>query len=143
VTARVTHLFDLSGGYEFADSTVVTFPANTALEGLLIPQVPRQQFTFQARYSNSAAASRLARLTLAVQGRAVGVQFDDDQNQLKLDHYFTVDALVSHGIGHGAELFLAGENLTGQRHQVGRTPVLTVGPPALFRVGFRMELGGR
>jgi outer membrane receptor protein involved in Fe transport len=143
VTARLTHTIDLSGGYELGDSTVVRFPSNTALEGLLIPQVPRQQFTFQARYSNSAAASRLARVTLAVQGRAVGAQFDDDQNQLKLARYFTIDTFLSHGLGHGAELFAAGENLTGQRYQVGRTPVLTIGPPALVRIGFRMELGGR
>ena len=85
----------------------------------------------------------MARVTLAVQGRAVGAQFDDDQNRLKLARYFTVVAFLSHGLGHGAELFAAGENLTGQRYQVGRTPVLTIGPPALVRVGFRMELGGR
>jgi hypothetical protein len=32
---------------------VVRFPANTALEGLSIPQVPRQQFTFQAQDKGS------------------------------------------------------------------------------------------
>ena len=40
------------------------------------------------------------------------------------------------------EAFAAAENLTGQRYEVGRTPVLTVGPPAFVRVGFRLRLGG-
>ena len=142
-TARVTSSFDVSGGYELTDSTVVSFPANIALQGLWIPQVPHQQFTFQARYSNGAVTTRLPRVTLALQARAVGTQFDDDQNQLKLNPFLTLDALASHPLRHGAELFLAAENLTGQRYDVGRTPVLTIGPPVLLRAGIRVELGGR
>ncbi|HEY7543372.1 MAG TPA: TonB-dependent receptor, partial [Blastocatellia bacterium] len=64
--ARVTSDVFISGGYQFVDATVLEFPANTALEGLLIPQVPRHQFTFQARYSNPRF------ITLAFQGRAIG-----------------------------------------------------------------------
>jgi outer membrane receptor for monomeric catechols len=142
-TARVTSSFDVSGGYELTDSTVVSFPANIALQGLWIPQVPHQQFTFQARYSTAAVTTRLPRVTLALQARAVGTQFDDDQNQLKLNPFLTLDALASHPLRHGAELFLAAENLTGQRYDVGRTPVLTIGPPVLLRAGIRVELGGR
>jgi outer membrane receptor protein involved in Fe transport len=142
-TARLTSSFDLSGGYELTDSTVLSFPANTALQGLWVPQVPHQQFTFQARYSNGGVTTRLPRVTLALQGRAVGKQFDDDQNQLKLNPFFTLDALASHPLTHTAEVFIAAENLTGQRYDVARTPVLTVGPPVLVRAGFRVELGGR
>ena len=42
-TAHLSPHTELSGVYEFADSTVRRFPANTALEGLRIPQVPRHQ----------------------------------------------------------------------------------------------------
>jgi len=137
VEARVSDSVSFSGGYQLIDATVLQFPANTSLEGLLIPQVPRHLLTFQARYSNP------RRLTVAIQGRAVGSQFDDDQNQFQLDRYFTIDAFASRLVGRGLELFAAFENLTGQRYDIGRTPVLTVGPPVLARVGFRFNLGSR
>ena len=35
------------------------------------------------------------------------------------------------------------ENLTGQRYEVGKTPVTTLGPPFLARVGIRVSLGKR
>ena len=40
-------------------------------------------------------------------------------------------------------LFLAAGNLTGVRYEVGRTPVTTLGPPALVRLGLRFGLGPR
>ena len=127
----------VSGGYQFIDATVLQFPGNTSLEGLLIPQVPRHLLTFQARYSNP------RRLTLAIQGRAVGLQFDDDQNQFRLERYFTLDAFASRSLGRGVEAFGAFENLTGQRYDIGRTPVRTIGPPVLARIGIRFHLGAR
>ena len=135
--ARLTRVLALSSSYQFVDATVEEFPANQALEGLLIPQVPRHQLTFQLRYSNPEHA------IVGVQGRFVGDQFDDDQNQLKLDHYFTLDALVSRPVGHGVELFAAAENLLDRRYTIGRTPVRTVGPPLLARVGIRVRLGSK
>jgi outer membrane receptor protein involved in Fe transport len=135
--ARVTSTVSLSGGYQFADATVLRFPANTSLEGLLIPQVARHQLAFQARYSNP------SRFTLAVQGRAVGAQFDDDQNLLRLDRFFALDLFASRSLGRNVEAFAAFENLFDQRYAIGRTPVKTIGPPLLARVGFRFHLGSR
>jgi outer membrane receptor protein involved in Fe transport len=135
--ARLSDTVTVSGGYQFADATVLRFPANTSLEGLLIPQVARHQMTFQARYSNP------ERLTLAVQGRAVGAQFDDDQNRFRLDRFFALDALVSRRVMSGVELFAAAENLFNQRYDIGRTPVRTLGPPLLARFGVRLRLGAR
>ncbi len=135
--ARITNTVTISGGYQFLDATVLQFPANTALEGLLIPQVPRHLLTFQARYSNP------RRLTLSFQGRAGSTQFDDDQNQLPLEPYFTLDAFASRSLGHGVEVFGALENLTGQRYDIGKTPVRTIGPPLLARVGVRFQWGSR
>jgi outer membrane receptor protein involved in Fe transport len=133
--ARLTNSFTVSGGYLFADATVVSFPANALLEGLQIPQVARHQLTFQARYVNPAL------LTAAVQGRASGAQFDDDQNRFRLDPYFTLDAFASRRITRGLEAFLAAENLFDQRYTTGLTPVRTVGPPLLLRLGFRLFIG--
>jgi outer membrane receptor protein involved in Fe transport len=122
-----------SAGYLFVDPRVESFPADTTLEGNLLPQVARQQLSFQLR--------RVGRTTFALQGRTSGEQFDDDQNLLRLGGYFTLDAFVSRRLGRGVEIFAAGENLTGQRYDVGRTPVLTVGPPAFARAGVRLRLG--
>jgi outer membrane receptor protein involved in Fe transport len=134
---RITNTVTISGGYQFVDATVVTFPANTLLEGLLIPQVPHHIFTFQARYSNP------RRVTAALQGRAVSSQFDDDQNQFQLNSYFTLDAFVSRSLGHGLEVFGAFENLFDQRYDIGRTPLRTIGPPILARAGIRFNWGAR
>jgi outer membrane receptor protein involved in Fe transport len=135
-TARVSNALTLSGGYEYTDATVINFSADPTLVGLDIPQIPRNVFTFQARYSKPF-------ILLAVQGRYIGNQFDDDQNSLLLRRYFTLDTTVSHTIRHGADLFLAIENLFNQHYDIGRTPVLTVGPPILARAGLRLQFGGK
>ncbi len=123
--ARLTQSFTVSGGYLFADATVAQLPRERALEGLLIPQVPRHQLTFQARYANPSI------ITAAVQGRASGAQFDDDQNRFRLDRYFTLDAFASRRLTRNLEAFLAAENIFDQRYTTGLTPVRTIGPPTL------------
>jgi outer membrane receptor protein involved in Fe transport len=135
--AHITRTVMVSGGYQFADATVLRFPANTSLEGLLIPQTPRHQLTFQARYDNPSL------LTVALQGRAAGAQFDDDQNQLKLDRYFTLDLFASRRLGRNVEVFAAFENLTDQRYDIARTPVRSTGPPLTARAGLRLHFGAR
>ncbi len=135
--ARITHTLTLSGGYEFLDATVLSFPANVSLEGLMIPQVPRHQLTFQMRYSDPST------LNVSFQGRFASAQFDDDQNKLALSRYFTLDGMISRSLGKGVELFVAGENLLNQRYETGRTPVTTLGPRLLARAGIRLQLGAK
>lgn len=130
----LTHSLTLSGGYQFVDATVTSFPGDAQLVGLLVPHVPRNDLTFQARYS------RPRLITAAVQGSFVGTTFDDVLNTLPLYHYFLLNALASRPLGHGMDVYLAGENLLNQRYDVARTPFLTNGPPILFRVGFRLNL---
>jgi outer membrane receptor protein involved in Fe transport len=135
--APLTSTWSVSGGYLFVDATVLEFPANSQLTGKQLPQVPRHSFTFQTRYMNPSL------FTLAFQGRASSSQFDDDQNLFPLDSYFTLDAYLARRVTPRLELFLAAENLFNQRYTVGRTPVRTLGPPLLFRAGFRLRLGQR
>jgi outer membrane receptor protein involved in Fe transport len=135
--ARLTNRLTVSGGYLFADAIVLSFPVNATLEGLLIPQVPRHQLTFQARYVNPSV------ITIGLQGRASSAQFDDDQNRLRLERYFTLDALASRRITRHVEAFIASENIFNQRYSVGLTPVRTIGPPLLVRFGFRLRFGGQ
>lgn len=134
---RPTERLSVSGGYLFADAIVRRFPANSLLEGLRIPQVPRHQLTLQARYVNPSL------VTIGLQARASGSQLDDDQNRFRLDKYFTLDAHASRRFAHGLEAFIAAENIFDTRYDVGLTPVRTIGPPLLVRIGFRLQIGSR
>jgi outer membrane receptor protein involved in Fe transport len=135
--ARLSATVEISCGYEYVAATVLRFPANKALEGLWIPQVPRHALTFQARYSNP------SRLTVSIQGRFVGAQFDDDLNQFRLGGYYAMDAMASHSFAHGVDMFVALENLLNQRYTVGLTPVPIIGPPLLARFGVRLRVPAR
>jgi outer membrane receptor protein involved in Fe transport len=114
-----------------------------ALVGLRIPEVARHDVTFQVRYSNPGSAHRLGRITMAVEGRAESAAYDDSLNTLRLKPYFTLDALMSRQLGPNTEVFVAAQNLTDQRYETALTPYINVGPPILFRAGFRFNLGRR
>jgi len=118
----------LSAGYLFADSRVVA--SDPTLVGLRVPQIARHQFTFQARY-------HLKEWTLALQGRASGKQYDDDQNLFRLEPFAQIDLFASRRIGKRASVFAALENVSNSRYSTGRTPIRTVSSPVNFRVGFR------
>lgn len=131
--AKLARHWEVAGEYLLTDSRVLRFPANQSLEGLLVPQVPRHQFNFQVTYAN-------ADWLVGAQGRFVGRQFDDDQNTLPLQKFFTLDAEVSRAVSERVRVFAAFQNLTGSRYQISSTPVFTVGPPVLFRLGGRVSL---
>ncbi|HVG32864.1 MAG TPA: TonB-dependent receptor [Pyrinomonadaceae bacterium] len=133
--ARVREHWTITGGYLFADASVLRFPTNTALEGLRLPQVARHQLNLQMRYTNRALFNE------GLQTRLAGAQFDDDQNRFRLGRYFVMDALVSKPFARGLEIFGAVENLLNQKYEIGRTPTTTLGPPRLLRVGLRWRLG--
>ena len=138
---RVTSHIELSGGYQFAAATVLSFPANPTnnppLDGNAIPQIPRNQFTLQARYWNP------SKIMLSLQGRFVGNQFDDDINSLLLDRYFALDLFVGRSLGHGVEVFGAAENVINQRYTIAKTPTPNIGPPILARIGVRVNFPKR
>ncbi|PYV89040.1 MAG: hypothetical protein DMG90_12655 [Acidobacteria bacterium] len=136
----VSSTTSLSGGYQLVDAIVLS----EALNGLRIPEVPRHQFTLRAQYWNP------ARIMLSAQARYSGAQFDDDLNQLKLEHYFVLDLYAGRALNKHLEAFVAIENALNQRFDVsltpstvpGSSPVRTLGPPFLARVGMRLKLGG-
>jgi outer membrane receptor protein involved in Fe transport len=130
VAAQLTTALQISGEYLLTDSTVISFPANTALEGLRLPQITKHQVNLQLGYFNR-------NWTMGLQARFVGKQFEDDQNTLPLARFFTMDAEVSRVVSRHLKLFAAAQNLTGVRYQIGRTPVVMIGPPRLARLGIR------
>ena len=129
--ARLTKHLEFSGGYQYVAATVQSFPANAALVGMDLPQVPRNQFTVQARYWHPSS------VVLSVEGRFVGQQYDDDQNQFLLPRFFALDLLAARSLGHGVEIFAAFENLFDQRYYVALTPTPMLGPPIQVRGGLR------
>jgi outer membrane receptor protein involved in Fe transport len=135
--ARLNSRWQLSAGYALTDSSVLSFPPDATLEGLRVPQVPRHQFTSELRYWDP------SRLMLTLQGRFIGQQFDDDQNLLPLGNFGTMNLLLAREFVRGVQGFLAFENLLNTRYAVGRTPVPTLGPPILFRVGVRFDYPSR
>jgi len=129
--SKVDRHWEFSGEYLLTDSTVLRFPANRGLEGLMVPQVPRHQFNFQVTYGTE-------KWLVGTQARFVSRQFDDDQNLLPLERFFTLDAQVTRVVSEKLRLFVAFQNLTGTRYQISSTPVFTVGPPVLVRAGVRV-----
>ncbi|HEV2417606.1 MAG TPA: TonB-dependent receptor [Terriglobia bacterium] len=125
----------LTEGYQYAKATVLSFPGDAALQGLDVPQVPRQAFTFGANYSKAWLG------TLSLEGRYTGVQYDDVLNQFSLGTAFEMDAMASHTFRRHFEVYGALENLTGQRYEVARVPYTELGPPILGRVGIRFNWG--
>ena len=140
----VVHVYrdvQISAGYAFTDATVVNYtvpPGEISLLGNAVAQVPRNVFTWEARYWNPSL------IMLSLQGRFIGNQFDDDQNKYPLGRAYTMDLQVGRNVTHNLEVFAAAENLLDQRYNVANTPTSTgslfnIGPPLLYRIGLRMN----
>jgi iron complex outermembrane receptor protein len=130
---NVSTYWRISAGYLFADAIVRRAPQDVTLEGLWIPQVPRHQFTLQTVYSNPRY------LTAAMQFRASGKQFDDDQNRLPLGGFAVFDVTVARPLARYVEAFVAVQNLFDKRYSVARTPLESLGMPRMVRGGVRFR----
>jgi len=130
---RIFPRFELTGGYQFVAATVLRAPANPNLVGLRVAQVPRNVLTFQARYTNP------ARISFAVTGRMVGLQFDDDQNQFPLARFFVLDVMASRDIARGVSGYAAVENSLNDKYATAATPIPQLGPPVTARFGLRYD----
>ncbi len=138
---HITRDLQVSAGYEFTAATIVNYsvPAGeVSLLGKDVAQVPRNVFTWEARYWNP------RRILLSVQGRFVGNQFDDDLNQYPLGRFYAMNLEVGRNLSRNVEVFAAAENLTNQRYKIANTPTSTgslfnIGPPILYRIGLRLN----
>jgi outer membrane receptor protein involved in Fe transport len=137
---RISNTLQIAGGYQFAHAVVSSYTPNSlnpSLAGNWIPEVPHQQFTLQARYLNPKI------INATVQGTFVGQQFDDDLNTLLLKKFFTVDLYLGRSLGHGLEVFAAAENMFNRRYYTALSPVPSLGPPILARIGLRYQFPKR
>jgi len=134
---RVGRGWSADFGYQFVEATVFRFPGDRSLEGKQVPQVPSHQFHAGVAFSNRSP------WTMRFDARSSSQQFDDDQNLLPLRPYVQADAYAARSMGRNMEAFLAVENLFDQRYDVGRTPLLTIGPPIQTRAGVRFRLSAK
>lgn len=135
----VVHLsnsIQISAGYQFTHAYVVD--STQSLIGKLVPEVPKQQLTWEARYWNP------TRLMLSVEGRFASSQFDDDMNTLVLGRYYVMDLFAGRQFRGGFVAYAAVENLLNQRYAVAiASPVQNLGPPILARIGLRYDFPAR
>jgi outer membrane receptor protein involved in Fe transport len=126
-----------SASYLLVDSRVTDFPSNINLVGKFLPQIAKQQLTFQTFYRPQ------NRFSFSLQGRISDSQFEDDLNTLRLRPFFTLDTFVGFRVRKNVEIFAAIENIFDNRYDIGLTPNRTVAAPRFVRVGLRFDLGKR
>jgi len=132
--AHISYRIQVSAGYQYTHATVVDSPT---LAGLNVPEVPRHQFTWEARYWNP------QRAMLSVEGRCSGSQFDDDLNTLLLRHYYVMDLFAGREFLAGMTFYISAENLLNDRYPFTLTPpapyLTSLAPPITARVGVRLD----
>ncbi len=138
---HVSHDIQITAGYEFTAARIVNYTVpqgEVSLLGNEVAQVPRNVFTWEARYWNP------SRFLLSAEGRFVGKQFDDDQNQYPLGRFYTMDVQIGRNLTRNLEIFAAAENILDERYEVANTPtangsLFNIGPPILYRIGLRLN----
>lgn len=138
VEYRVGSSWRVGAAYVYDQARVTENPANTALVGRFLPQVPAHRASLRVAYANA----RLATVAASVQ--FVGSQFDEDQNLAarRLPGYTLADVTASRAVGRNLEVFLGVQNLMDAEYFVGTLPT-TVGAPRFVTAGFRLRLNGR
>ncbi|MCU1270517.1 MAG: TonB-dependent receptor [Acidobacteriaceae bacterium] len=133
---HVSNSIQISAGYQFTHAYVVD--STRSLVGKLVPEVPKQQLTWEARYWNP------TRIMLSVEGRFASSQFDDDLNTLVLGRYYVMDLFAGRQFRRGFVAYAAVENLLNQRYPVAiASPIQNLGPPILARIGLRYDFPTR
>ena len=127
----------LEAAYLFTDARVTDPGANApaSLDGNRLAQVPRHTVTASATWDAPAAF----RFTTRV--RWFSLQYEDDENTLRLAPAATVDFGVSRRFARRWEAFVAVENLFDTEVETGRTSagVVSVAPPRWSRAGLRYD----
>ena len=130
---RLGAALQVSAGYLYVESLVLASD-EPALAGKRVPQVPRHQATVQVNWSPG-------RLRLALLGRYAAAQYEDDVNSLRLPGMVAIDGQAAFRVTGEIEIFLCAENLADRRAITGLTPLPSLGPPRLYRGGFRLRFG--
>ena len=125
----------LTARYLYADPKITRSPAQPALIGARLAQVPRHQIVFGAIVDVTNEISGQLNL------RHVSRQFDDDLNLRVLDRATVLDARLAWRINDRAELLLAAENLFDELIEAGRSAdgLVSVGTPRTLTAGLNVN----
>ena len=133
---RFTNTVQFSAGYQFVHAYVDD--SVPSLVGKLVPEVPKHQLTWEARYWDP------SRIMLSIEGRYSSSQWDDDLNTLFLGRYYVMDLFAGHEFISGLTGYVAVENFLNQRYAFEiLPPVQELGAPILARIGFRYDFPSR
>ena len=126
--------FDAS--YAYTHSRDEGSGLTAALNGLPPAQTPEHQV------SATLGVNPFAGATVAVTGRYVSGQSEDDLGSHILTGAATLDAFAELPLAHGAKLILRGENLTDARIETGiaKSGLITLGTPRTVWLGVRLAL---
>jgi outer membrane receptor protein involved in Fe transport len=127
----------LLGSYLFSDSRVTEFAAAPAIEGNLLPQVPRHRASLRADYKNPRFVD------LALDARIESTRYDDDQNTVDLGGVFLVALRLDRRVAGAWSAFVSLDNLFDRRYAVQGTPVESLGTPFTVSAGVRWDVQGR
>jgi outer membrane receptor protein involved in Fe transport len=130
---RPVSFLTVTGGYQYANSTVTKFQADPTLVGKWTPQVARNVFTLQTRLERQRWG------VFAVDLRTSGQQFDDSANQFRLAGYGQVDLYAEHSLWERLRVYGSVQNLADARIEAGRTPTLTLASPRIVVFGVRVR----
>jgi outer membrane receptor protein involved in Fe transport len=142
IAVGFARFWDVSASYLYSNGEVIDAPAQPALEGKRIAQVPEDQLVLGLVYDNPRLFG--ARL----QARYLGEQYEDDLNERSLDSYYVVDLSAWRRLKGNFDVFLGVENLFDETYEVGMSGagLVTIGAPFRIHGGFRWKLqtsGGR
>uniref|UniRef100_UPI0030F3F141 TonB-dependent receptor domain-containing protein n=1 Tax=Phenylobacterium sp. TaxID=1871053 RepID=UPI0030F3F141 len=130
----------------FGDLTLTGAVSATKAEvngGRAAPQLTGNRPAQTPEYTVTAGADWKAgdRLTLSANARFESARFEDDLNSRKLAASLGIDARAAWRLTPDSEVYLAVENLTDARTEVGETGDGTesFAAPQTFRVGFSLR----
>ncbi len=143
---RLGNRWRVAGGYLYDHALIVDNPANPALVGKFLQEVPENRGTFRITYADP----KVATVTFGV--LAVGLQYDtgDDTNTRVtpgysypgLPAYATTELTISRALGRNVDVFFAAQNLFNKEYIVALLPT-TIGSPRLVNGGIRVKFSGR
>ena len=121
-----------NAGYEFANSSILSFPTQPRLVGKLTSEVPRHSWTVGTSYLRPT-------WDVTAEARGAGQQFDDDLNQFALGSFAVLNLSGSKQVYKQLSIFAAIENALDAEYATAKTPVTSLGPPLTVRAGFRIN----
>jgi len=132
---HVSSTVQFSTGYQFVHAYVAESPT---LQGNLVPEVPKHQLTWEARYWNP------TRLMVSLEGRYSSSQWDDDLNTLFLGRYYVMDLFAGRQLARGFSAYIALENFLNERYAFQISPpVQELAAPVMGRIGIRYDFPSR